>query len=97
MTPSRQVFFRPDPLSRLARKCSTVRHEKVGDYLLLVDEHLRVDDSGPTRYSITRCRIYVDGSLGRKVSYGLSGFDDFESAREFGVAWCRDSTEGESG
>lgn len=70
--------------------------ETVGNFNLVIVEHLHASGCGAASFSLTRCRTYEDGSLGRKVSYGLSGFDDFESAREFGHAWCRESEEPQS-
>lgn len=70
--------------------------ETVGEYNFAVVEHLHASGSGAASFSLTRCRTYEDGSLGRQVSYGLSGFDDFESAREFGLAWCRGTEESQT-
>jgi hypothetical protein len=92
MTRTQQVFARPETLSARARACSTVRTEKAGDFKLAVVEHLHASGDTLASYSITRSRLHKDGSLGRPVSYGLPGFDDLDSAREFGLAWCREST-----
>jgi hypothetical protein len=96
MTRTQQVFARPETLPARARACSTVRSEKAGDFRLAVVEHLNAGGSSLASYSITRSRLYLDGSLGRPVSYGLPGFDDLDSAREFGLAWCGESTEPQS-
>ena len=93
MTREQNSSVRHQPSPSLSQTCSTVRSERVGNYNLLVVEHFHADGSGIACFSVTRCRVHEDGSHGRLVSYGSAGFCDFDSAREFGIAWCRESAE----